>query len=88
MLPSGGKEAKLKMKTKFSFLVAVLCTLNYGGASKADVVVYKKSCGHDAFPRSAIDAPAVLRIFSHQQKRTFSTKSARSSHAGQFDGTS
>jgi len=27
-------------------------------------------------PRSERDAPAVLRIFSHQRKRTFSTQSA------------
>jgi hypothetical protein len=36
------------------------------------------SCGPS--PRSESDAPAVLRIFSHQRKRTFSTQSANNRH--------
>ncbi len=41
------------------------------------------SCGPS--PRRERDKPAVLRIFSHQRKRTFSTQSALFGHAGRAD---
>jgi hypothetical protein len=53
------------------------------GRCKIDTRAGDRFCGNSCgpSPRSERGAPAVLRIFSHQRKRTFSTQSARSCHS-------
>ena len=69
------KIAGLRKSRKRSVLAisttARRCRIN----TRASDRFYGSSCGPS--PRSESDAPAVLRIFSHQRKRTFSTQSNR-----------
>src|SRR2546430_13937978 len=47
---------------------------------RIDTSASDRFCGnrYGPSPRSERDAPAVLRIFSHKRKRTFSTQSVKS----------
>src|ERR1700722_14447698 len=65
----------LRKSRKRSVLAISATARRYRISTRASDRFYGNSCGPS--PRSESDAPAVLRIFSHQRRRTFSTQSAK-----------